>query len=142
MSDIGTSLQSGQATWYCSPTSACTHGYGPSDMVGAIDPTLGIDKGSIVTVTHGDTTIAVRIVDVCACPGDRLIDLTSGAFSRLAPLSAGVIDIELEAGLALPPTDTWTHQEPPTQVESLSVITLALVGFSAFSLLLRRMRKR
>jgi hypothetical protein len=46
MSDeIGTSLQSGSATWYCSPTSACTHGYGPSDMVGAIDPTLGIDKG-------------------------------------------------------------------------------------------------
>jgi rare lipoprotein A (peptidoglycan hydrolase) len=139
MSDIGTSLQSGSATWYCSPTSACTHGYGPSDMVGAIDPTLGIDKGSIVRVTHDGTTIAVRIVDVCACPGDRLIDLTSGAFSRLAPLSAGVIDIELEAGLPLPATDTFTRQQLG-QVESLSVITLALVGFSAFSLLLRRMR--
>jgi rare lipoprotein A (peptidoglycan hydrolase) len=141
MSDIGTSLQSGSATWYCSSTSACTHGYGPSDMVGAIDPTLGIDKGSIVTVTHDGTTIAVRIVDVCACPGDRLIDLTSGAFSRLAPLSAGVIDIELEAaaGVTLPPTATITHQQLGT-VPSLSVITLALVGFSAFSLLLRRLR--
>jgi rare lipoprotein A len=140
MSDeIGTSLQSGTATWFCSPSSACTHGYGPSDMVGAIDPTLGIDEGSIVTVTHDGTTIAVRIVDVCACPGDRLIDLTSGAFSRLAPLSAGVIPIELEAGLPLPQTDTFTHQQLG-RVESLSVITLALVGFSAFSLLLRRMR--
>jgi hypothetical protein len=115
---IGTALVGGTATWYCSSTSPCTRycsstspctrGYGPSDMVAAIDPTLGIAKGDQVTVRHDGRTITVRIVDVCACAGERLIDLTSGAFARLAPLSRGVIDVTIEAGgpaLTLPPTD-------------------------------------
>jgi hypothetical protein len=105
---IGTALVGGTATWYCSSTSPCTRGYGPSDMVAAIDPTLGIAKGDQVTVRHDGRTITVRIVDVCACAGERLIDLTSGAFAQLAPLSVGVIDVTIESGgpgVTLPPTD-------------------------------------
>jgi hypothetical protein len=105
---IGTALVGGTATWYCSSTSPCTRGYGPSDMVAAIDPTLGIAKGDQVTVRHDGRAITVRIVDVCACAGERLIDLTSGAFAQLAPLSRGVIDVTIESGgpgVTLPPTD-------------------------------------
>lgn len=112
---IGTALVGGKATWYCSETSACTRGYGPSDMVAAIDPTLGIPKNERVTVTSGGRSVTVTIVDVCLCKGARLIDLTSGAFRRLAPLSAGVIDVTLEVGgpaMTLPPTDTEPGYEP------------------------------
>jgi len=97
------------ASWYCSATSPCTAGYGPSDLVAAIDPTTGYEKGERVTVWHGDRSVSVLLVDICQCPGARVIDLTSGAFSRLAPLSAGVIRVVLVPGRVsptLPPTDT------------------------------------
>ncbi len=99
----------GSATWYCSRTSACTRGYGPSDMVAAIDPTLGIPKGARLRVHHGDRFVDVTVVDVCLCRAERIIDLTSGAFSRLAPLSRGVIRVSIEgavASLTQPPTDS------------------------------------
>ena len=103
-------LISGQATWYCGSGSRCTRGYGPSDLVAAIDrKDTPFDKGDRVTVRHGRRSVTVRIVDVCACRGRRVIDLTTGAFRRLAPLSAGVIDVELEVGgpvVTLPPTST------------------------------------
>lgn len=83
----------GKATWYC-----CTRGYGPSDMVAAIDrKDAPWRKGDRVRVTAGDRSVVVQIVDVCACKGRRVIDLSSGAFLRLAPLSRGVIRITLEA---------------------------------------------
>lgn len=108
--EIGAALMSGTATWYClSGSSACTRGYGQDDLVAAIDTELGFAKGDVVRVTYlGERSIDVRIVDVCLCPGDRLIDLTSGAFLRLAPLGLGVIPVTIEAGkpgMTLPPTD-------------------------------------
>jgi hypothetical protein len=103
----------GTATHYCLPgqrgTAYCTRGYGPEDMVAAIDTDLGFDKGDVVTVRFGDKAVTVRIVDVCGCPGERLIDLTSGAFRRLAPLGLGVLPVTVElagAERTLPPTDT------------------------------------
>jgi hypothetical protein len=104
----------GTATWYCNDgqrgTSSCTRGYGPEDMVAAIDTDLGFDKGDVVLVRSlaGDEQVTVTIVDVCGCPGSRLIDLTSGAFRRLAPLGTGVLPVTVElagAERTLPPTD-------------------------------------
>jgi hypothetical protein len=104
----------GTATWYCNDgqrgTSSCTRGYGPEDMVAAIDTDLGFDKGDVVLVRSlaGDEQVTVTIVDVCGCPGNRLIDLTSGAFRRLAPLGIGVLPVTVElagAERTLPPTD-------------------------------------
>jgi hypothetical protein len=104
----------GTATWYCNDgqrgTSYCTRGYGPEDLVAAIDTDLGFDKGDVVLVRSlaGDEQVTVTIVDVCGCPGNRLIDLTSGAFRRLAPLGIGVLPVTVElAGSerTLPPTD-------------------------------------
>jgi rare lipoprotein A (peptidoglycan hydrolase) len=87
----------GTATWYCGHGSACTRGYGPGDLVAAIDrKDTPYRKGDRVRVRSGGRSVVVRIVDVCACRGRRVIDLTSGAFSRLAPLSRGVIPVTLE----------------------------------------------
>ena len=111
--DPGSILLGGKATHYCLPgqrgTSSCTRGYGPDDMVAAIDrKDTPWRKGDRVLVTHGSRSVVVTIVDVCACKGARLIDLTSGAFRRLAPLSWGVIAVELTdaASIRLPATDT------------------------------------
>jgi rare lipoprotein A (peptidoglycan hydrolase) len=104
----------GTATWYCNDgqrgTSYCTRGYGPEDMVAAIDTDLGFDKGDVVLVRSlaGPESVTVTIRDVCGCPGSRLIDLTSGAFRRLAPLGIGVLPVTVEiagAERTLPPTD-------------------------------------
>jgi rare lipoprotein A (peptidoglycan hydrolase) len=89
---------SGTATWYCRPgVSACTAGYPSSGLYAAAGPALrvGAWRGRLVTVTAGGRSVRVRLVDTCACPGGRLIDLFASAFQRLAPLSAGVVRIEV-----------------------------------------------
>lgn len=102
-------VMGGLATWYCGAGSPCTHGYGPADLVAAIDPSLGIERGERITISFDGKSVAVVVVDVCQCMGRRLVDLTSGAFRRLAPLSAGVIPVSIEFGgpaVTLPPTST------------------------------------
>jgi rare lipoprotein A (peptidoglycan hydrolase) len=70
----------------------------------------------LVRSLAGDEQVTVRIVDVCGCPGNRLIDLTSGAFRRLAPLGIGVLPVTVElAGSerTLPPTDALQEGAKP-----------------------------
>lgn len=105
----------GTATWYCGNGSPCTQGYGPDDLVAAIDrKDTTFRKGDVVVVRYhcGDgclRAVKVRIVDTCACADRRVIDLTTGAFRRLAPLGMGVlpVTVELAGGpeITLPPTD-------------------------------------
>lgn len=54
--------------------------------------------GTRVRVTHVDTgdTIVVRIIDRGPYGEGRVIDLSAGAFEALAPLSVGVINVEVE----------------------------------------------
>lgn len=105
----------GTATWYCSegrhgsPRSACTRGYGPSDLIGAIDrKDTTFARGDRVTVRYGRKHVTVTIVDTCACADRRVIDLSISAFERLAPWGYGVLPVTVElAGAAptLPATD-------------------------------------
>ena len=97
------SLQSGYATWYDTP-----------GLTAAAGPELrhGDWRGSLVTVTHAGRSVTVQLTDWCAC-GDRngeptLLDLSASAFRRLAPLSKGVIEVEVTKAeeITLPPTDT------------------------------------
>jgi hypothetical protein len=97
-SDIGTAAIGGQATWYCGGGSPCTAGFGPSDLIAAIDPTLGIERGERLTVHYRGRSVVVLVVDVCACPGGRIIDLSRLAFSQLADPSLGVIPVAIEFG--------------------------------------------
>lgn len=102
---LGTPLISGRATWYDAP----------SRTDAAAGPLLRFDgwRGSWVRVTSGDRSVTVKLTDWCAC-GDRngqptVIDLDDEAFARLAPLSDGVIDVEVEVlgdAPALPETST------------------------------------
>ena len=108
-SSILASVESGSATWYCRTRALCTRGYGPSDAIAAIDRKDSVfRKGDRVVVRHGDRSVVVTIVDVCACKGSRIIDLSRSAFARLAPLGLGVIPVTLSSAdaIPLPPTDT------------------------------------
>lgn len=99
---IGTALVGGWATWYAA-----------DGMIAAAGPALrehlGRDwRGTAVRVTANGHTVVVRLTDWCAC-GKRhgkptLLDLSDDAFRRLAPLSVGVIGVEVEP-FTLPETD-------------------------------------
>lgn len=94
----------GKATWF--RTSGLTGAAGP-----VLRDALGDWRGEHVTVC-ASRCVTVVLTDVCAC-GERgdeptLIDLSDGAFARLGPLSAGVIDVTIEVGGSrptLPATD-------------------------------------
>lgn len=102
---LGTPLIGGQATWYDAP----------SRTDAAAGPDLRFDgwRGSWVRVTSGERSVTVKLTDWCAC-GDRngkptVIDLDDEAFADLAPLSDGVITVEVEVlgdAPALPETST------------------------------------
>ena len=85
-------LISGVATW---------HATGRDGSYAAAGPLLraalgGGWRGMRVFVCSGGRCIRVTLNDVCWCPrGRRLVDLSDEAFARLAPLSRGVIEIEV-----------------------------------------------
>ena len=85
----------GNATWYClSGVSSCHRDYG-GGLYAAAGPALRVGdwRGRTVTVCTGSRCVTVQLVDWCACPGGRVIDLYSAAFRRLAPLSEGEIRV-------------------------------------------------
>ena len=51
-------------------------------------------RGSRVRVC-ASKCVVVTLIDACWCRGNRIIDLYSQAFSKLAPLGRGVIDVEV-----------------------------------------------
>lgn len=84
----------GTATWYCG--SRCTRGH-PGGLFAAAGDELRTPgwRGRRVTVTSGGRSVVVTLVDTCACRGARVIDLYADAFRRLAPLSRGVVRVEV-----------------------------------------------
>lgn len=76
----------GPASWYDDPRKA--------GMYAAAGPALRVGdwRGRTVTVC-ASTCFAVVLSDYCGCPGGRVIDLSSTAFSRLAPLTQGVVRV-------------------------------------------------
>ena len=102
----GSAMQAGLATWYDTP--GLTAAAGPLLRVGAW-------RGRLVSVTAANgASITVQLTDWCAC-GDRggqptLLDLSATAFKRLAPLSRGIVAVEVEVltrvPTVLPATDT------------------------------------
>ncbi len=91
----GSTGASGKATWYCKPGVSVCHRAYPGGMYAAAGPRLRVGKwrGRVVQVCGGGTCISVKLIDWCACPGARVIDLYSDAFRRLAPLNKGTIDV-------------------------------------------------
>jgi len=88
---------SGTASWYCGHGSACTSGY-PGGLYAAAGPALRVGqwRERRVRVILGGQSVVVELIDWCACPNGRLLDLYSTAFDRLAPLSRGVLTVTVE----------------------------------------------
>lgn len=76
----------GSASWYDDPRKA--------GLYAAAGPALRVGdwRGRTVTVC-GATCFPVTLSDFCGCPGGRVIDLSSNAFRRLAPLGIGVTEV-------------------------------------------------
>lgn len=87
----------GAATWYCVPgVSACHRDYGGGLYAAAgAELRVGDWRGRKVSVCIGDDCVRVTLVDWCACPGDRVIDLYGDAFRRLAPLGTGILRVSV-----------------------------------------------
>ena len=64
-------------------------------LYAAAGPALRVGhwRGRTVTVRGNGKSVTVKLIDWCACPGGRVIDLYSDAFTRLAPLSAGGVRV-------------------------------------------------
>lgn len=84
----------GTASWYCGNGSPCTRGY-PGGLYAAAGPALRVGdwRGRSVQVCRLSTCIRVRLIDWCACPNGRVLDLYADAFRRLAPLSQGLVKV-------------------------------------------------
>lgn len=103
---IGTALIGGKATWY--DDGPGLYGAAGPDLREAMggDPAF---RGQAVQVC-AESCVIVVLRDWCAC-SDRngvptIIDLSPDAFRRLAPLSTGVITVEIElTAVSLPATD-------------------------------------
>lgn len=98
-----TAVIAGIASWFCIPgRSACTSGYPASCACAAAGPliraALGDWRGREVTVWRADhrASVVVRLVDWCACPGGRVLDLYAGIYGQLDSLASGLLDVEVE----------------------------------------------
>jgi len=107
---IGSVVEAGVATW-CKPTATRCQSWGEPALLGAVSTFTDGATPYDVVVRHEGRSVTVTVVSFCAC-GDRagkatVIDLSPAAFEQLAPLSEGVIDVEVERfdGPTLPPTD-------------------------------------
>ncbi|KAJ7692154.1 hypothetical protein B0H17DRAFT_1062075 [Mycena rosella] len=67
-----------------------------SDLAVALSPTNyanGAHCGQVIVFQHNGLSVAASVEDECvACSGNG-VDLTSGAFQVLAPLSDGIISV-------------------------------------------------
>ena len=89
----------GVASWYCETRrSPCTARYAASGAYAAAGPALRRNpawRGSYVVVRHGDVAVRVQLVDWCECPDGRVLDLYGSVFRQLAPLSRGLVTVEV-----------------------------------------------
>lgn len=101
-------LLGGTASWYCGDV--CTRGY-PDGMYAAAGRELqtGDWRGRTVKVCAVEC-IDVKLIDVCECPGARIIDLYRSAFDRIGDPRRGILAVTVEYGATpnLPPTDKET----------------------------------
>jgi hypothetical protein len=96
---VGNSV-SGIATYYClTGVSACHYAYS-GGLYAAAGPALRVGnwRGRKVQVCY-NSCVTVTLIDWCQCykgtKNERIIDLYSDAFKRLAPLSLGEIRVKV-----------------------------------------------
>jgi len=91
----------GQASWYCLPgVSSCMARHPTGGPYAAAGPALRAALGPgwrnrRVRICAGGHCVSVILADWCRCSANRVIDLYSDMFDRLAPLGAGVLKVEV-----------------------------------------------
>ena len=76
----------GLASWYA---------YTPGGAAAGPALRVGDWRGRVVRVCTASACVVVTLTDSCQCFGTRLIDLDAAAFAALAPLSAGLVNVEV-----------------------------------------------
>lgn len=91
----GGSIAGGIATW-CAPTPTQCRRWGGRALLGAVPSFRWGDKPYRVRVRYRGHRVDVTVVSFCACPGDRIIDLSPWAFRKLAPTWRGTIQVSVQ----------------------------------------------
>ncbi|KAG0062954.1 hypothetical protein BGZ89_010275 [Linnemannia elongata] len=92
---------SGKGTWFTDSTGSCGTSFDTNDMIVAMNEAqMGGTSmcGKSVRITSGGKSVTARVTDTCPsqyCNSGSL-DLSQAVFSKLAPLSTGVISITWE----------------------------------------------
>ncbi|TKA54053.1 hypothetical protein B0A53_03335 [Rhodotorula sp. CCFEE 5036] len=123
----GTTKMTTTATWFGASQhlSACHEIFGDSAMAAAVSPMLFGSDGSSpselcgvkirVWQPNSKKTITLSIMDVCnTCPKATAIDLTQGAFLKLAPGGKKDPDAALEKGVL---SVQWWFEDPAMQAK-------------------------
>lgn len=85
----------GWGTWYAQPKKMI-YSYPQENGMTAASPWIGIGKYVKVTNKENGRSIVVRINDRGPFGKNRIIDLNTPAFQKIASLGAGVIDVKVE----------------------------------------------
>jgi hypothetical protein len=101
--ELTSSIESGIATWF-------DDGAG---FYAAVPTWHWGDEPYAITVCRQDkpgVCVPATVRDFCQCPGARIVDLSPLAFSKLAPLWAGLVKVTLQraGSIPLPATDKET----------------------------------
>lgn len=80
--------QRGKASWY-----SASHGYCTPHTTGYYAASRTLPCGTRVSVRSGDRYVIVTIQDRGPYVSGRILDLSKGAFRKLAPLGSGVVNI-------------------------------------------------
>ncbi|KAG0082316.1 hypothetical protein BGZ93_007009 [Podila epicladia] len=97
-SDVKTSgSYSGRGTWFTDSVGSCGTQFTTSDMIVAMNaPQQGGNNaqcGKSVRIQHNGKSVTAKVVDTCPECASGSLDLSQAAFSSLASLDQGVIDI-------------------------------------------------
>lgn len=76
--------------WFRGRTTACGEPYDPDAMTAAHKT---LPCGTRLRVEHGDRSVIVTVTDRGPYVRGRFLDLSRGAFDRLAPLGEGLLDV-------------------------------------------------
>ncbi|KAG0243156.1 hypothetical protein BGW41_002796 [Actinomortierella wolfii] len=95
-------VYSGRGTWFSDTSGQCEHSFSQSDMIVAVNEAqMGKGKnlcGRKLAVKRkgGSTTVIVKVVDMCPSKycGYGDLDISQGAFKKLADLKVGVLQLE------------------------------------------------
>lgn len=97
--DTALANYSGDMTWFNPGLGACGQNNGDNDAVAAVSPAVyasGGACGKTATIHYNGKSTTVKVVDLCPSCATGSIDVSPSSFQKLAPLSAGRVQVTWE----------------------------------------------